>query len=410
MYVERALQPLVYEALSDTPVVLINGPRQSGKSTLVSQLAAAERTLLTFDDEATLQSAREDPTGFVNRLPELVALDEVQRVPELFRAIKLSVDRDRRPGRFLLTGSANIFTLPKLADSLAGRMEVLPLYPFAEVELRASQSSFLQDALRGKVAEYDAEYLGDALIDLVVRGGFPEAIQRTGMRRRLAWFNNYLDAIVQRDLQDIADIRQLDQVPALLALLAARTASLLNVHEISNTSRLSASSISRYLALLENVFMIFRVKPWSSNRQGQLTRQPKLHLVDTGLACALSGYSEQSLRDNRNLLGGLLESFIFAEIRKQASWQPDRLDVLHFRDKKKNEVDVVVRNRRGNLIGVEVKAAASVSAKDFRGLKVLARDAGGKFKCGIVFYDGERTQPFGDKFFAVPFAALWGSA
>ena len=409
MYVERALQSLVEEALSDTPVVLINGPRQSGKSTLVAQIATADRTLLTFDDEVTLLAAREDPVGFVSRLPERVALDEVQRVPELFRAIKLSVDRDRQPGRFLLTGSANIFTLPKLADSLAGRMEVLPLYPFAEVELQATQSSFLQGLLEGEVAEFETEHLGDALIALVVRGGFPEAVRRTGGRRRLAWFNNYLDAIVQRDLQEISAIRQLDQVPALMALLAARTASLLNIHELSNTSRLSASSISRYLALLENVFMISRLKPWSSNRAGQLTRQPKLHLVDTGLACALSGYSEQILQDNRNLLGGLLESFVFAEIRKQTSWQPDRLDVLHFRDKKRNEVDIVITNRQNNLVGVEVKAAASVNAKDFKGLKVLARDAGKKFSCGIVFYDGERTLAFGDKFFAVPFAALWSS-
>jgi len=406
MYIERALHPLVHEALSDTPVVLINGPRQSGKSTLVDQFCAEKRALFTFDDEATLRAAREDPTGFVKRLPERVALDEVQRVPELFRAIKLSVDKDREPGRFLLTGSANIFTLPKLADSLAGRMEVLPLYPFAEAELRGSKSTFLQDALAGDVAGLETEYLGDTLIDLIVRGGFPEAIVRTG-RRRLAWFNNYLDAIVQRDLQDIADIRQLDQVPALLALLAVRTASLLNVNELSNTSRLSASSISRYLTLLENVFLIARIKPWSSNRQGQLTRQPKLHLVDTGLACALSGYSEQNLQANRNLLGALLESFVFAEIKKQASWQPDRLHVLHFRDKKKNEVDIVIANRQGDLVGVEVKAAASVTAKDFKGLTVLSRDAGRDFKCGIVFYDGERTLPFGDKFFAVPYAALW---
>ena len=400
------------EALADTPVVLIHGPRQCGKSTLAQTMAERRGyATFTFDDENVLRAARADPVGFCAELPAKAVLDEVQRIPELFTSIKALVDRDRRPGRLILTGSANVMMLPKLADSLAGRMEVLRLGPLTQVELggRVPGTAWLDRLFGGRFAIAAGARLGDGLIERVVGGGFPAALARTSARRRREWQLQYVEALTQRDLRELARIRSLEAVAKLLELAAGQTARLFNASELAGPFELSRPTIREYLAMLEQVFLIDFLPPWHHNRLSRLIKTPKLHLADTGLAAALLGTDAAALKENRSLFGQLLETFVFQELRRQASWAEASHRFFHYRDKDQLEVDIVIE-RDGRLIsGVEVKASSTVNEGDFRGLNRL-RDATGKnFRCGIVFYDGATALPFGEQMFAVPVAELWAA-
>ncbi len=410
---EHALYPRfaeagLIEALADSPVVLLHGPRQSGKTTL-ARLVGERRgyTYLTFDDDVTRQSADADPAGFVYGLPTRVILDEVQRVPALFTALKAAIDRRREPGRFLLTGSANVLLVPTLADSLAGRMEILRLFPLAQTELARRESGFLTALLRGSFKTRRVDRLAGELADRIVAGGYPAALARPAGRRRAAWYRDYLEAIVQRDVRDLARISALDALPRLLALAAGQTARLLNVSELAGPFSVSRPTIRDYVTLLQRVFLLEELPPWHSNRLSRLVKSPKLHLGDTGLACALLGVDARALTADRELLGQLLETFVFQELRRQASWHEDPLSFFHFRDRDDFEVDIVIERGARELAGIEVKAAATVRAGDFRGLRKLKESAGRRFVCGVVLYDGETSASFGDGLFAVPIRTLW---
>lgn len=404
----RFTLPLLTEALQDTPVVLIHGPRQCGKTTLARAVGdAAGYAYISFDDDVLRASVLADPVGFVADLPDKVVLDEVQRVPELFTALKVAVDRDRRPGRFILTGSANVLLVPRLADSLAGRMEILRLYPLAQSELAAKQPDFL-DALFGEGFKTKQHArLGKELTDRIASGGYPAALARPSSRRRVTWYREYIETLVQRDVRDMARISSLDVLPRLLALSAGQTARLLNVADLASPFQLSRPTIRDYVTLLARVFLLEELPPWHNNRLSRLVKTPKLHLGDTGLACALLGVDAAALWADRTLLGQLLETFIFQELRRQASWRDDQINFYHFRDKDGAEVDIVLEGVGQRVAGVEVKAAATVTAADFRGLRKLRESAGGRFAGGVVLYDGEVTTPFGDKLVAVPIRSLW---
>jgi uncharacterized protein len=396
------------DALADSPVVLLHGPRQSGKTTL-ARLVGERRdyTYLTFDDSVTRQSADTDPAGFVDGLPARVILDEVQRVPALFTAIKTAVDRRRTAGRFLLTGSANVLLVPTLADSLAGRMEILRLFPLAQTELARHESGFLDALLNRAFKTRRADRLGVGLAERIVAGGYPAALARPAGRRRATWYRDYLDAIVQRDVRDLARISALDTLPRLLALAAGQTARLLNVTELAGPFSVSRPTIREYVTLLQRVFLLEELPPWHSNRLSRLVKTPKLHLGDTGLASALLGIDAAALTADRALLGQLLETFVFQELRRQASWHEDTLSFFHFRDRDDYEVDIVIERGAREIAGVEVKASATVRASDFSGLRKLKDAAGRRFTCGIVLYDGETTASFGEGMFAVPIRTLW---
>lgn len=406
----RFAEERLLEALADTPVVLIHGPRQSGKTTL-ARMAGDPRGHIpfNFDNAATLAAARSDPVGFVADLPERSLLDEVQRAPELFPALKEAVDARRVPGRFLLTGSANVLLVPKLSESLAGRMEILRLHPLAQCELAGHRSRFLDALFAGDFATRRYERLGRDLIERVVAGGFPAALERGSARRRRAWYREYLETLVQRDVRELARIRSLDAVPRLLTLAAGQTAHPLNVSDLAGPFQLSRPTIREYLTLLLRLFVVDELPPWHSNRLSRLVKSPKLHLGDTGLACALLGLDAAALAGDRETLGQLLETFVFQELRRQASWHEDELRFLHFRDKDGHEVDIVVERGR-DVVGVEVKAAASVSSADFRGLRKFKEAAGKHFQCGVLLYDGETSASFGGGLFAVPLRALWEMA
>ena len=395
--------PLLTEALQDTPVVLIHGPCQCGKTTLARTVGdAAGYAYISFDDEVLRASVLADPVGFVADLPDKVVLDEVQRVPELFTALKVAVDRDRRPGRFILTGSANVLLVPRLADSLAGSMEILRLHPLAQSELAAKQPDFL-DALFGDGFKSKQQArLGKELAERIAASGYPAALARPSSRRRVTWYRDYIETLVQRDVRDMARISSLDVLPRLLALAAGQTARLLNVADLASPFQLSRPTIRDYVTLLARVFLLEELPPWHNNRLSRLVKTPKLHLGDTGLACALLGVDAAALWANRALLGQLLETFILQELRRQASWRVDPIAFCHFRDKDGVEVDIVMEGSGQRVAGIEVKAAATVTSNDFRGLRKLQESARGRFAGGVVLYDGEMTVPFGDGLFAVP--------
>ena len=405
----RLAQASLQASLTDTPVVLLQGPRQCGKTTLARSVAEpAGFGYLSFDDDNLARAARADPLGFVTDLPPKMVLDEVQRVPELFTTLKLVVDRDRQPGRFLLTGSADVLLLPKLADSLAGRLEVIRLHPLSQVELRQQSAGFLQQLFRAEFGVVAASRLGLALAELLVAGGFPAALTRQPPRRR-SWYQAYVQTLVQRDVRDLARIAALDVVPRLLELAAGQTAHLFNVSELASPFGVSRPTVRDYLSLLERVFLVDILQPWHLRQISRLVKTPKLHLGDTGVACALLRLDAAALHANRALLGQLLETFVFQELRRQAGSQPEAVSFYHFRHRDDHEVDIVLE--QGELLaGVEVKASGTVRTEDFRGLRKLQEIAGDRFACGVVLYDGEVSLPFGPRLFALPMQTLWTTA
>lgn len=404
----RFVLPRLIQALADTPVVLVHGPRQCGKTTLTRMVGdAAGYAYVSFDDDVLRAAAQADPVGFVGDLPGKVILDEVQRVPELFTTLKASVDRDRRPGRFILTGSSNVLLLPRLADSLAGRMEILRLHPLAQAELAARPPGFLGSLFGDGFKGAPQARLGKELTERIVSGGYPPALARSLPRRQAAWYRDYVETLTQRDVRDLARVSALDAVPRLLALAAGQTARLLNVADLASPFQLSRPTIRDYLTLLERVFLLEELSPWHSNRLSRLIKTPKLHLGDTGLACALLGVNAVALESDRQLLGQMAETFVFQELRRQASWHEEPVTFHHFRDKDGVEVDIVLEGAGLRLAGVEVKASATVTAADFRGLRKLKEAVGERFATGVVLYDGEATVSFGGGLFAAPIRSLW---
>jgi predicted AAA+ superfamily ATPase len=394
--------------MTDTPVVLLNGARQTGKTTLAQELATAPAArYFTLDDSTTLALAAGDPSGFIRNLSGPVVIDEIQRAPDLFPAIKLAVDRDRRPGRFLLTGSANVMTLPRLSESLAGRMEIIPLFPFSAGEMAGRREGFVKRLFDRTLAEATHVSAPDDLMLRLVRGGYPEAVLRTAEDRRAAWFASYISTILQRDVRDLARVDGLHALPNLLRLLAARSSGLLNLADLSRDAGLPHTTLTRYLTLLETVFLVHRLPAWSPNLGQRLVKSAKLHLVDTGLACHLLDTNADRLQGDRSLLGRILESFVVGELRKQLSWADTRATLHHFRTAAGSEVDVVLEKADGSVAGLEIKAGATVGANDFAALRGLRDQLGTRFIAGIVLHTGNQVVPFGDRLWLVPLALLW---
>ena len=406
----RHISPLLVAALADTPVVLLNGARQTGKSTLAQALAASNASrYLTLDDHAVLAAAKNDPAGFVAGLSGPVIIDEVQRAPEIFLPIKAAVDLDRKPGRFLLTGSANVLLLPRIADSLAGRMQVLSLWPLSSAEMVDSplfnRADWLFDGSIQTLAIPVCER--EQLIQTLLGGGFPEAVGRASQRRRAAWFESYLQAILQRDVRDLANVEQLTEIPNLLQLLALRSAGLLNFAEISRTSRLSQTTLKRYFSLLEMLFLVVRLPSWERNRAKRMVKAPKVFLPDSGLLAHLAGVTEDTLVPGAGLPGGLVETYVLGELLKHLAFSEKGLSLSHYRTQTNIEIDFVLENRFGKLTGIEVKASSSVDGKDFKALRHLKETEPQLFQRGIVLYTGREMVAFAADMFAVPLSMWW---
>jgi hypothetical protein len=405
----RAVLPRILDALADTPAVFIKGARQVGKSTLAREIAGRHHpaAYITFDDALTYSMASADPQGFLTRQPTPIVIDEVQRVPDIFRAIKLAVDENRQPGRFLLTGSADVLALPMAADALVGRMEAVTLWPLTQAEIAGRTSTFLERLFDPGVEVVAGEHADQAMLARMVEaGGYPEALGKTGHRRD-AWFGSYLGLVLDREVRDLHKLQDVTALPKLLKLLAARTSSLFNQSEVSRSAAMPNATIGRYLAILQALFLAHFLPAWSSNFGKRLVKSPKLILPDTGLACSLLGVGADRLLADPDLAGKLFETFVASEIVKLSGALPRPVQPGHFRSLTGQEVDLVIEDHQGRLCAVEVKWGVSPSPKDFSGMARLAAELGDRFVKGVILHTGATTAPFGDKFSAVPVTALW---
>jgi predicted AAA+ superfamily ATPase len=406
MIYPRFITPRLRAALTETRVVLVGGPRQAGKTTLTKEVAVDGRTFLTFDDSAVLASARRDPIGFIRSIDKAV-IDEVQRAPEVLLAIKQSVDDDTRPGRFLLTGSANLRLMPLVADSLAGRMTTLELLPLAQVELLKRTSTFLKLAFAGNMPRADASTVGDVLTATVLAGGYPEALTRNTSASKKRWYLDYVDAILTRDVKDLGQLDRLKDLPRLLRILSHHSGQLVNYSELGAPIGMNHVTTQKYVGIFEQLYLIRTLPPWSTNKLKRLIKTPKVHFLDSGLLATLKNITDKEIKDDRGSFGALLETFVFAELQKLAARNDERIEFFHYRDQKMNEVDLVLENSDGMVVGIEVKASATVRPSDFAGLRLLQAACGKKFAMGLVLYDHDQSLPFGEGLAAVPISALW---
>lgn len=406
---DRNIFSRLLDAMSTSLVVLLTGARQTGKTTLM-ELIAEEKgyTYSTFDDLRILAAAREDPIGFIADLKKPTILDEVQRVPEIFLPIKQDIDKHKKAGRFILTGSANPLLVPHLSDSLAGRMEILNLWPLSQGELRGIQEKFIDSVFSHSFENFECEPLDkQALIEMLIHGGYPAMQQLDSESRMNAWCSSYLTTILQRDVQDLAKIEGLAHLPNLMILLASRVSGLLNAAELSRTSGIPSATLHRYLQLLQTLFLVLLVPTWSINHTKRLTRSPKIYLVDTGLISYLNGANLNRLMTDSRMTGAFFENFVVSELYRQATWCDMRIRIYHYRTTQGSfEVDLVLENAEGNIVGIEIKSSETVHAGDFKGLKNLQEAAGRKFIRGIVLYLGPRL-PFGKDLYALPINSLW---
>ena len=408
--IARSITPFLLDALKDSPVVLLNGARQVGKSTLVEWLASNGHPAryITLDDAVVLSAVHNNPEAFLAGYNEPLIIDEIQRAPDLFLALKASVDKKKAAGRFLVTGSANVLLIPKLSESLAGRIEILSLYPFSQSELGATPGSFIDDLFGGgKLNHRLKENKPPQLVERMMRGGYYEAVQRDEPARRNAWFSSYITTILQRDVRDLAHIDGLIALPRLLALLASRSASLLNFAELSNSIKIPQTTLKRYMALLETTFLVRLVPAWSRNLGKRLIKTPKIYLADTGLMLYLLGADEQRLKSDGEIRGKAVESFVINELLKLVSWSTTQPHIHHFRTQSGLEIDFLLERRDGSIVCIEVKSGQKVDASSFKTMKLLADEMKKKFLRGIVLYDGDEVIPFEKNLFAVPMKALW---
>ncbi len=404
----RRIESRIAEAMADTPVVLLAGPRQAGKTTLVRQVAQGRLRYLTLDDDLTLLSAQQDPVGMIRSLDRAV-IDEIQRAPQLLLAIKKSVDEDRRPGRFVLTGSANLMALPTVADSLAGRIETLSLLPLSQCEIEGRSTNWLDTVFAGQLPQPGSSSRADDLVARVLRGGYPEVMSRSTARRRTTWARQYLDSIIQRDIPDVAGIERLDQLPRFLRALAQTAGQMCNYTQLAGQVGLDGKTAAKYVGIFEQMYLLKRVDVWARNRLNRVVKTPKLQFIDSGLLATLLDLTAQEVENDRTRFGNVLETFVFAELLKHTTTAEGDYRLMYYRDADKVEVDVVIENAAGQLVGVEVKATATVKESALRGLKKLAGLAGDSFKMGILLYDGDEIMPVGARIWAAPLSTLWGN-
>jgi len=408
--VKRSITSTLLSALGDSPVVLLSGARQVGKSTLVKWISENDHPAryLTLDDAAVLSAIHLDPAGFLSGYDKPLIIDEVQRAPELFRAIKQDVDKKRKAGQYLLTGSANVLLLPKLSESLAGRMEILSLHPFSQSELEETEGSLIDAAFASRPFSFSRKSATQAdTLQKILKGGFPEVQQRPALERRNAWFGSYVTTILQRDVRDLANIEGLTTLPNLLSLLATRSGSLLNFAELSNSSNIPQTTLKRYLVLLETTFLIQQIRPWSGNLSKRLIKTPKIYLTDTGLMTYLVGADESRLKTDGSLFGRIVETFVLNELVKLNTWSKAKARIYHYRTQLGNEIDFLLERNDGSIVAIEVKSSSSVDSSSFTAMTSLSHDLKKKFVRGLVFYTGKELIPFGHNLLALPLQSLW---
>ncbi len=388
--------------------VALLGARQTGKSTLVRMLAGERlpADYISLDDEPVRDLAIGDPTGFVAGLGRRTVIDEVQRAPSLLLAIKARLDLDDRRGQFLLTGSANLRRIPTVSDALPGRVDYLTLWPFTPGELAGEPESFLGRLFRGEAPRVSGMPVGrQAYAELLLTGGFPEAQRRTGAARR-RFFESYVASVVERDVVETSRVHEPASVGVLLRLVAARSGSLVRFDSLGREAGVSGKTAKGYMDVLERLFLVRVRRPWHVNLGQRQVKAAKIYLSDSGLLAGLIGADARRVGEDDRLAGSLFETFVATELERQASWSPEALSFWHYREEDR-EVDVIVERPSGEVVGIEVKASATVRPRDFSGLVHMRERVGSRLVAGVVLYAGERTLPFGKGLWAVPISAMW---
>lgn len=409
----RNASALAEETLTDTPITVISGARQVGKSTLVRQLIQDRPSRsVNFDEVADRDAARADPDGFVAQFPQgILAIDEIQRVPDLVTSLKASVDRDRRPGRFIITGSADLLSLKGAQDSLAGRAQTIPLEGFSRDELigrTADFASFAWSLPAGGATPDIPDITRRDYLETVVTPTFPELRDRAD-RARDRWLSGYTERLLSKDTTDIEGIQYPDRLESLLTVLAARNAGEFVATRVGREIDVPPRSLPAYVRALRTVFLIRVIPGWSNNVANRAVSTPKIALTDTGLAAHLAGVDVDGMERavSSALTGGLVEGFVVGELAKQRTWSAKATRMSHYRDDHGREVDIILEDRRRDVVGIEVKATTSPRATDFAGLQYLRDRLTDRFVAGIVLHTGERAIPFGDRLWALPLATLW---
>ncbi len=405
---KRSIKQRLEKAMARSRVVLLNGARQVGKTTLVLELMKNKNyTYLTFDDEITYLAAKNNPAGFLADAKKPLVLDEVQRVPETFLAIKKDVDQNQAPGRYLLTGSANPLLLPRLGDSLAGRMEIVDLMPLSQGEIVGKQEFFIDTLFQGKHVQQPSQKCSkEQLYKKILTGGYP-SVQHLSEEDHQAWLRSYLNLILARDVKDLAQIEKIAELPKLLRILAARSSNLLNIAEVSRECRMVTKTVSRYLALLETIFLINLQRSWSTNITSRFVKAPKLYLVDSGLLSYLLDTNLEKALTNSTHMGKIVENFVVSELKKQITWNKTIVELYHCRTTAGQEVDIILEDRSGNVIGIEVKLSEKVIPEDFKGLIYLQEKMKEKFIVGLVLSTNPQCVPFAPNLTAMPINVLW---
>lgn len=409
MKYRRNIEKKFKEALSTSPAVLLTGARQTGKTTLVEEYAKSKGYhYITFDDLTFLSAATRDPQGFIAGIPKPVIIDEVQRVPAIFLPIKRDIDTNREPGRYIVTGSANPLLINRVGESLAGRLETLTLFPLSQGELEGRKEDFIETVFEGEPSSrFKNNSSKEELYDLITRGGYP-VVQPLNDARREAWFHGYVNDILLKDVQNLANIEKLAELPNLLKMVALRAGHILNATDLSRMLGISAASVQRYLTLLETLYMISFCRPWRASVEKRYVKSPKAYLIDTGILSYLQGITTKRMLAEPLFTGHVLENFVWQELSKQATWSSIRIDIYHFRTATGVEVDIVLEDSMGRVVGIELKNSSTIKAEDFNGLEYMQEMLGKKFVRGIVLYTGSEIVPFGGStMLAMPIASLW---
>lgn len=407
-FIPRHIEPRVYQALERARVVAVVGPRQSGKTTLVRRFSSARRRpFFTLDDAGQRRFAIDDPDGFV-RDREFAIIDEVPRAPELLLAIKKTVDERPKAGRFLITGSVDLFKRAVSPDSLAGRVKVIELMPLSQAEIgRFAPSKFLDRLFAGDFPAMAEVGRTENLVERVLCGGYPEAQSRRIESDRGAWLRSYAQVLMERDLPVVAKVDKTEELARLFDFAAATSGSLLNLSTFGSRLGVDGKTVDRWLTLLERLFLMRRIRAWRQSDRKRIVKAPKLQFLDSGLLAAIHGQDVGAIASDRQVLGSLLECFAYSEILKAIALRDDWVRTFHYREKETVEVDFVLERSPGEVVGIEVKARATVRPEDFKGLKRLREICGERFTCGVVVHDGDRVQRMYPGMYAMPIKMLW---
>jgi predicted AAA+ superfamily ATPase len=405
----RFIRALIVEGMDDSRIVFVGGARQVGKTTLVTEIAQHERpmTAFTLDDQLTREAAVNDPAGFIADLAGPAFIDEIHRAPDLLLELKKAVDADTAPGRFVITGSANVLTSKRIQDALPGRIDRVDMWPLAQSEIRGGTLNVVDELFAGHAPQVTGAPVGRAAFSSVVgEGGYPEARARPPGRRRTRWFDNYVSGTLARDLVELADVRRIDDAERLLRLLASQSANLLSYRRIGARLDMHHETVKAYVALLEQMFLVKRLPAWRPGLGAREASTPKLYVCDSGLLAHLLGADTTRIEGDDQVTGKLCETFVAGELLRHASWSEQQPRLFHYQ-RDREDVDLVLENNRGEVAAVEVKAAATLRSSDWKWLKKLANARGESFRAGIVVYAGEQTVPLGGRLWAVPYSGLW---